>query len=176
MPIHRSTARNFATNTENRIHSDEVAAGLGFEGALVPGAAVFGHMTRPLVETLGTHWLAGHRAELRLLKPAYHGDELTICHEAAGGEQVVRCRARGVLLAELRTRPTLPEVDPRASLAGGAPIDARPEIHWDNVQVDRPVPSLDLGAGRRRQRRGCRASGRRPGLLPRTASCIPMPS
>ena len=37
-----TTARNFSVNTENRIHSDEIAARFGFEGALVPGAAVFG--------------------------------------------------------------------------------------------------------------------------------------
>ncbi len=162
MQIHRTTARNFSTNTENRIHSDDVAARFGFERALVPGAAVFGHMTRPLVATLGVDWLAGYRAEVRFLKPAYHGDELAVVcadsprpRSAAGGEPargvpggqspldeaVVQCHGRGVLLAELRTQRTLSEVDERAFLAGGAPVAERPAICWDNMEVDAPFPT-----------------------------------
>jgi len=56
--VHHATTRNFAGETENRIHSDEVAARFGFEGALVAGAAIFGHMTHPPVESLGTDWLS----------------------------------------------------------------------------------------------------------------------
>ena len=141
MNIHRSVARNFATDTENRIHSDDVAARFGFQGALVPGAAVFGHMTRPLVATLGTAWLAGHRAELRLLKPAYHGDELTIRHAAGGDAHTVRCEARGVLLAELRSAPDASPIDDPALRSSDAPLTERPTIAWDNVRVDEPFPS-----------------------------------
>ena len=79
-----TTARNFSVNTENGIHSDEVAARFGFEGAVVPGAAVFGHMPHPLVDSLGPDWLAGWRASVRFLKPAYDGDELTVIHVVAG--------------------------------------------------------------------------------------------
>ena len=141
MQIHEATARNFSTNTENRIHSDDVAARFGFEGALVPGAAVFGHMTRPLVESLGVDWLEGTRAELRLIKPAYHGDALKMHHTETNDEHLVRCHARGLLLAELRSQPLTEDVNARAFQPGGAPVAERPTIQWGNVHVDEPFPT-----------------------------------
>ena len=141
MRIHQATARNFSAETENRIHSDEVAAQFGFAGALVPGAAVFGHMTRPLVDAVGTDWLANWTADVRFLKPAYHGDVLIIRHEVVGSEHTVGCHARGVLLAELTsTLNKTAESDP-AAIGAGAAIDERPEIHWDNVAVGEPFPA-----------------------------------
>ena len=141
MDVYQATARNFSGETENRIHSDEVAAQFGFAGALIPGAAVFGHMTRPLVHALGTDWLTNWTADVRFLKPAYHGDALTIRHEVAGNEHAVRCHARGVLLAELTsTLAETAETKPTA-IGAGAAIDERPEIHWDNVAVGEPFPA-----------------------------------
>ena len=141
MNVYHSTARNFAAQTENRIHSDEVAAQFGFAGALVPGAAVFGHMTRPLLDALGTDWLTNWTADVRFLKPAYHGDRLTIRHDESGGEHTIRCHARGVLLAELTsTRGTSERLIPKA-IDTGTPIDERPEIRWDNVAVGEPFPA-----------------------------------
>ena len=140
MRIYQATARNFAHDTENRIHSDEVAAQFGFAGALVAGAAVFGHMTRPLVDALGTDWLANWTADVRFLKPAYHGDALTIHHEVARAEHTVRCHARGVLLAELTSTPGNAESESTV-VGAGATIDERPKIHRDNVVVGEPFPA-----------------------------------
>ena len=140
MSVYHATARNFAHYTENRIHSDEVAAQFGFSGALVAGAAVFGHMTRPLVEALGTDWLANWTADVRFLKPTYHGDALTIRRSVAGSEHTVRCHARRVLLAELTSTPRDAESEP-AIIGAGVAIDERPEIHWDNVMVGEPFPA-----------------------------------
>ena len=141
MSVYMTTARNFAGDTENRIHSDEVAAQFGFAGALVPGAAVFGHMTRPLVDALGTDWLTNWTADVRFLKPAYHGDALTIRHEVAGNEHAVRCHARGVLLAELTSTLAETAESKTTAIGAGAAIDERPEIHWDNVAAGEPFPA-----------------------------------
>ena len=140
MGVHQATARNFSAETENRIHSDEIAAQFGFEGALVPGAAIFGHMTRPLLDALGPDWLTSWQADVRFLKPAYHGDALTIHHEEQGSEHSVRCQARGVLLAELTTAPSASD-EPPSAVDPGLPMDQRPEIHWDNVEVGKPFPA-----------------------------------
>lgn len=141
MSVYMATARNFAGDTENRIHSDEVAAQFGFAGALVAGAAVFGHMTRPLVDALGTDWLTNWTADVRFLKPAYHGDALANCHEVVGKDHTVRCHARGVLLAELTSNlAETAETEPTA-IGAGAAIDERPEIRWDNVAVGEPFPA-----------------------------------
>ena len=143
MYIYKSTAHNFGTNTENRIHSDDVAAQFGFAAALVPGAAVFGHMSHPLAEALGADWLVGQRVEVRFLKPAYDGDELTIrglpADPPTDQAQLVQCHARGVLLAELRLASAADAAP--AKVAAGKPINERPEICWDNVEVDAPFPA-----------------------------------
>ncbi len=47
------TAINDGTESENRMHSDDVAARYGFKGALVSGVNVFGYMTQPLVAQFG---------------------------------------------------------------------------------------------------------------------------
>ena len=134
-----TTARNFSTNAENRIHSDDVAARFGFQGALVPGAAVFGHMTRPLVEKLGPDWLSGWQVSVRFLKPAYDGDAMTVAHEIAGATHTVHCHARGILLAQLHSHRLDPNDGP-AIIKPGAPVSRRPEIAWENVNVGEPFP------------------------------------
>ena len=140
---YRSVARNFSAESENRIHDLDVALKFGFEGGLVPGAAVFGHMTHPLIEAMGDGWAKGHRGEVRFLKPAYDGDELVIRHMVAGGDHLVRCFARGeTLLAELRTGPwhEPPEAAPDAGEGEGS---ERPEIRWDNIHVGEPFGAFE---------------------------------
>ena len=101
MSTYTSIARNFSEESENRMHSDVEAQHYGFDGALVPGVAIFGHMTYPLVKQLGESWLNNYRSSIRLAKPAYHDDRLTIEHEQDGDHHSVRCTARGdVLVAE----------------------------------------------------------------------------
>ena len=154
MLIHTTTARNYSETTENRIHSDDVAAGFGFAGGLVPGVAVFGHMTYPLVAELGEDWLCRYQANVRLRLPAYDGDELVIRHAASGDQHTVLCHARELLLAELHTDPREPSAGEREGLAPrtkgpsdvapippGAEVTERPEIHWGNVFVDEPFPA-----------------------------------
>ena len=169
MLIHRSTARNYSETTENRIHSDDVAAGFGFAGGLVPGVAVFGHMTYPLVASLGEDWLCRYRANVRLRLPAYDGDELVIRHTTSGDQHTVLCHARRalsrgargacpsheeVLIAELHTDQREPSAGEReglaprtkeptdvAPIAPGAEAAERPEINWGNVFVDEPFPA-----------------------------------
>ena len=58
MTTYEVVARNFSQANENRIHSDEVAQRYGFTGALVPGVAVYGHLTHPVVERFGEDWLS----------------------------------------------------------------------------------------------------------------------
>ena len=143
MSTHLATARNYAEESENRMHSDSTARTFGFDAALVPGVAVFGHMTRPLVESLGAEWLKGHAAEIRLIKPAYNGDALAVEHvEEEEGEHLVRCVGRGVLIAEMRSRAARPPLDPMAELHGGKPVDGTPEIAWDLIRVGRPFPTF----------------------------------
>ncbi|MEM8767803.1 MAG: hypothetical protein AAGE43_10190, partial [Pseudomonadota bacterium] len=105
MSTYEVVARNFSEAHENRMHSDDVAQKYGFSGALVPGVAVFGHLTHPLVERFGERWLSESVNETRFLKPAYHGDRLIISlEERDDGLLVQGHNETGTLLAVLKNR------------------------------------------------------------------------
>lgn len=146
MSVHQVIAINHSHASENRIHSDDVARAYGFTGALVPGVAVFGHMTYPLTHELGLDWLGHSRVELRLLKPAYHGDQLSVPLTKTGDHQyLVECyNPARALLAQLTVElpPTLPPVDPRAQIPGISKPAARVEINWDVIDLDVPFASV----------------------------------
>lgn len=71
LPRFEVLSKNYGADHANRIHSDEGAARYGFAGALVPGVAVYGYMTRPVVEALGRDWLARGSMSAKFLKPVY---------------------------------------------------------------------------------------------------------
>jgi len=71
LPRFEVLSRNYGADHANRIHSDEGAARYGFAGALVPGVAVYGYLTRPVVTMLGRDWLARGSMIAKFLKPVY---------------------------------------------------------------------------------------------------------
>lgn len=139
------TARNFSESSENRIHSDDIAKKFGFRGALVPGVAVYGHLSYPLVANYGEAWLGHSVTDLRLLKPAYHNDPLTLTlHDGSpedeGAEQVDCHNTAGELLAVLRneTPAQLPQPEDLASFGTDYKTPERVEIAWDTVHEGQP--------------------------------------
>ena len=144
MSMYRAIAENHAHSSENRIHSDDVAARLGFRGALVPGVAVYGYMTHPLVELLGAQWLAQHATSVRFLKPAYEGDELRIELKTQDDRHEVTCIGpRDELLAVMHSRlaPDLQAAAKSAVFARAPVVHDRPEIAWDTIDCERPLPA-----------------------------------
>ena len=126
MGAYQVVARNFSEAHENKIHDDEIARKYGFEGALVPGVAVYGHLTFPLVEKFGETWLGHSLGSVRFLKPAYHGDKLDISYVEDDTGHHTHCHNQhGVLLAELHT--TMPDV--------------LPEIEDQSIFANTPKPS-----------------------------------
>jgi acyl dehydratase len=85
-------ARNTATDSENRMHSDETATRFGFRGGLVPGTAVYGYMT----DRLDDAWSERGGMRVRFFEPFYEGDE--VCVESDGATVSAK-RADGVLCA-----------------------------------------------------------------------------
>jgi acyl dehydratase len=138
--MHQVVARNYSEASENRIHSDDIARRYGFRGALVPGVAVYGYLTYPLVERLGESWLAQSSSSVRLQKPAYEGDRLSIDLTEQDGRLSSRCtNQEGDLLAEL-----ISDTGPVADLQSQAVFDAAPkpaeriEMAWDTVVEGQP--------------------------------------
>lgn len=60
------------------IHDDQTARAMGFRAALIPGAFIYGHITRMAVRGWGADWLARGRARARFRRPVYNGDLLVI--------------------------------------------------------------------------------------------------
>jgi len=67
-------AYNFAVESENKIHSDEVAGKLGYTGGLVPGVSLFAYMTVPVVREFGAEWIARGRMTGKFIAPIYDGE------------------------------------------------------------------------------------------------------
>lgn len=140
MGSYRVTAKNFSEASENRIHSDDVARRYGFEGALVPGVAVFGYLTHPVVERLGEAWLTASTSQVRFLRPAYEGDALEISLAEAADGWHARCHnAAGTLLAELVTEsgPMAAAEDQSIFAAATKPAE-RVDMNWQTVVEGQP--------------------------------------
>lgn len=141
MSAYQVVARNFSTAHENKIHSDDIAKKYGFSGALVPGVAVYGHLTQPLVARFGERWLSGSVSNVRFHKPAYDGDRLSISLEESETGYLVRAvNDEGTLLAELTT--SMPDVLPPAHndqvFKAPAKQSGRVEMVWDAVHEGEP--------------------------------------
>ena len=80
----RVTARNAATQSENRIHADDVARRYGFGGGLVPGVTLYGYLTRPVVAHYGRPWLERGTLSVRFARPVYDGQVITVSARAEG--------------------------------------------------------------------------------------------
>jgi len=71
-------AFNPVPDSENRIHSDEVARAYGFRGGLVPGVTVSAYCLHPAAVAWGRDWLERGQAHVAVRTPVYDGDEFTV--------------------------------------------------------------------------------------------------
>ena len=85
-------ARNHVADSENRIHSDDIARRYGFRGGLVAGVTVYAYLTWPLVAEYGDAWLGRSISEVKLLKPAYDQETLRIALASGDGQLTATCR------------------------------------------------------------------------------------
>jgi hypothetical protein len=71
-------AHNTATQSDNKIHDDEVARRFGFTGGLVPGVDVYAYLTHLPASTWGLEWLERGTMRGRFHTPVYEGDRVTV--------------------------------------------------------------------------------------------------
>jgi hypothetical protein len=84
LPVsYRGEAFNQVPDSDNRIHSDEVARQFGFEGALVPGVTVSSYLTHPAVVAWGERWLDRGHAHITVKKPLYDRRRFSVAVTAA---------------------------------------------------------------------------------------------
>ncbi|CAN5340467.1 hypothetical protein BH10PSE9_BH10PSE9_00100 [soil metagenome] len=127
-------------------HDDATARRLGFRAALIPGAFIYGHVSRIAIDAWGMAWAERGTIGMRFRRPVYNGDVLTvaaaaIAHHGAGVRADVMVRnAEGEDVAvgwiglpdtapeppALSDLPVLTLPDPRPEIAAGAmPVGAR---------------------------------------------------
>jgi hypothetical protein len=137
---------NASTQSENRMHSDDVARTFGFKGGLVPGVTVFSHMTQPMVARHGAAWLARGTAEVSFGKPAYEGELLSIHTTATGADAytLICTNEEGVELARMNAAlPAAPaQPDARSDIAPAPPPNERQTVTWDLMEIGKPFPAL----------------------------------
>lgn len=141
------TAENPDADSENRIHSDDVARAYGFRGGLVPGAMVYRYACPSVVVALGEEWPAHGTAAVRFLRPVYEGQRIRILSElaASGAASVSVENEAGEVCANIQAE--LPQValaapDPDGYAARPAPAGGdRPPATQATVR-----PGADLGA------------------------------
>ncbi|MDX1383656.1 MAG: hypothetical protein R3190_08435 [Thermoanaerobaculia bacterium] len=143
----RIRAFNYATDSTNRIHSDEGARRYGFRGGLVPGIADYAYMTRPVLGRLGCPWMESGWMEAKLLKPVYDGDEVRV---TIAGDEELRLELRdpaGVLCAVGSAGLTVVEEAPRAAdypVASPPPAESRPPASLDTLVAGKTLGALDV--------------------------------
>jgi acyl dehydratase len=77
------------------IHDDAVGRARGYKAALVPGAFVYGHISRVAIEAWGIAWAERGAMCARFRRPVYNGDRLTIiAAELDGGPEMRRAEVR----------------------------------------------------------------------------------
>jgi acyl dehydratase len=142
---YRVRAHNPATESENKIHHDDVARRYGFEGGLVPGVTVYAYMTHPVVEALGRPWLEQGTMTARFVRPCYDGDDVTVVAAAAGDGALELTARRGgdeVIATGKASLPARAPAPPSIDAYPTAPLpDERPPATHDTLAALDPLAS-----------------------------------
>jgi len=77
-------AFNQVPNSDNRIHSDEIAKAYGFVGALVPGVTVSSYLIHPAIDAWEMPWLHRGYAHVKVLSPLYDEARFEVITTADG--------------------------------------------------------------------------------------------
>jgi acyl dehydratase len=138
-------ARNTSTDSDNKIHDNDVARRYGFDGGLVPGVVVHAYLTHPPAEQWGLDWLKGGSISARFRKPVYDGDKVTV--DCEGETTLVARRPSGEVAAEAQvTAPgAAPDVD--VSRWPHLPLPAkqdRPPASAEVLTAHRVLGALDV--------------------------------
>lgn len=69
-----------APHYKGSIHDDAVARARGYKAALIPGAFVYGHISRGAIVAWGEDWVTRGAMSARFRKPVYNHDDITVSY------------------------------------------------------------------------------------------------
>ena len=124
MDRYRVQAKNTATQSENKIHDDAVAAKLGFTGGLVPGVDVYAYLCHLPAERWGAAWLERGTMSARFASPVYDGDTVEVEAVDEGNDWMTLTLHDSSGAACATARAALP-VDPPAGVVEVIPLASR---------------------------------------------------
>lgn len=121
-------AFNQVPDSDNRIHSDDVAREHGFQGGLVPGVTVSAYLLHPAVVAWGRAFLDRGAAHVTVQRPVYDREDFAVS-VTPDGEASYDAELTGTS-SDLRAvaRCTLPESCPAAPLRRGDPPAGGPRV------------------------------------------------
>jgi len=111
-----ATALNTAPDSENRIHSDELAQQYGFEGGLVPGVTISAYLVHPLIEHWGMNWLDRGYANCRITSPLYDNERFDVKTDIVDAAKAHTTLVRGNGVVSANAEVALPDQLPPAPL------------------------------------------------------------
>lgn len=145
MDTYRLQAYNTATQSENKMHDDAVAASYGFTGGLVPGVDVYAYLCHLPAQRWGRPWLERGTMAARFHQPVYDGDDVEAAMDDEGG---LTLTARGQVCATGRAAllpaPAEPDAE-RIPLAAQPDPAARPPATPEAVAALDVLASTDVG-------------------------------
>ena len=121
-------ARNQATQSENRIHSDDVARQYGFRGGLVPGVTSYAYIADTVFDVLGVDWLRSGRLSVRCALPVYDGDGVRVVFDPSTGAATL-ADSGGVGCVEGRAGADPVVTDPASAVLGIGATDGPATPH-----------------------------------------------
>ena len=125
-------------------HDDATARAMGFPAALIPGAFVYGHMTRMAVIGWGLDWLSRGSAGVRFRRPVFNGDPLVVTRGAMIRDDAGL--AADITVENTTTGETV--VTGRLGLPDRAPVPPA-GLHAGPLGDKRPIGPGDIAEGER---------------------------
>lgn len=140
-----------APHYKGSIHDDAVARAKGYKAALIPGAFVYGHISRVAIEAWGERWAATGAMSARFRKPVYNGDDLVVSAGVLTDDgsflhaEVGVSNGDGEVVATgWIALPHEPQIPPGIGRLKVLPtLDAPPVIAAGELQVGAPLHSRD---------------------------------
>jgi hypothetical protein len=140
-------AFNTATESDNKIHDDDVAKRFGFSGGLVPGVDVYGYLAWGPASVWGLDWLTHGTMEARFSLPTYDGERVTVEFDEGSGTCRLRNPGRVVVAEGVAACPEKRAEEPDPARYPWAPPplpEHRPPASAQSLVTGQVLGSLDV--------------------------------